>query len=403
MLKNLNHSIQYQWKGLNREGQEIHGELEANSLLHAKVALRKEGIITHRIKKKRWNSHSKKINPLEVMLFSRQLSTLIQAGIPLVQSFEIIAKGLSHSCMKALIETVKNELITGSTLSQSLRKFPEQFNELYCNLIEAGEKSGTLDEMLENLANHKEKMESIKRKIKTVLTYPIAVMSIALLVMTGLLMFVVPQFESLFISFGATLPSLTSIIVNLSRFFQHDWFLIIGLCGTAIHAFLYLQKNYPSFQQRIERYLLNTPIIGPIIKKAAIARFSQTLSITFAAGIPLLDALKSVAGATGNILFAQATEKISKQISNGQPLQFAMEQTHLFPNMVLQMIAVGEESGTLESMLNKIADFYESAVDREVEALGSLLEPLIMSILGLLVGGLIVAMYLPIFKLGSVI
>jgi len=394
--------IQYEWKGLDRSGLKTHGILSAQSLLHAKATLQKRGIIIHSIRKKRWNSRFQKIKPTEVMFFTRQLATLIQAGIPLVQSFEIIAKGLPSTRIKTIIETVKNELIAGEALSQTLRQFPEDFNELYCNLIEAGEKSGTLEKMLDNIASHKEKMESIKRKIKVALTYPIAVIFIAMLITTGLLMFVVPQFESLFKSFDASLPKLTAMVVIISQFFQHDWFLILSLLSIVIYAFFSLKNNSIQFQQRIDQYLLLTPIIGPLIEKAAIARFTRTLSITFAAGLPLLEALKGVAAVTGNHLFSQATEQIGKEISTGQQLQLAMAHTNRFPNMVVQMVAIGEESGSLEIMLSKIADFYEAAIFQEVETLSSLLEPIIMSILGLLVGGFIIAMYLPIFKLGSV-
>ena len=393
---------QYQWKGFDRSGLKTQGVLNAQSLLHAKATLQRKGVVIHLIRRKRLHSRTQKIKPTDVMLFSRQLATLIQAGIPLVQSFEIIAKGLPPTRIKTVIETIKNELITGTTLSQSLRQFPEYFNDLYCNLIEAGEKSGTLEKMLENIASYKEKIESIKRKVKTALTYPIAVIMIALLVTTGLLIFVVPQFESLFKSFNASLPTLTIMIVMLSQFFQHDWFLIFSLLSILTYAFVYLKNNSTQFQQKVDYYLLFTPIIGPLIEKVAIARFARTLSITFAAGLPLLESLKSVAAVMGNRLFSQATEKIGKEIASGQQLQLAMAHTQRFPNMVIQMVAIGEESGSLETMLSKIADFYETAIFQEVEALSGLLEPIIMSILGLLVGGFIVAMYLPIFKLGSV-
>lgn len=393
---------QYQWKGFDRSGLKTQGVLNAQSLLHAKATLQRKGVVIHLIRRKRLHSRTQKIKPTDVMLFSRQLATLIQAGIPLVQSFEIIAKGLPPTRIKTVIETIKNELITGTTLSQSLRQFPEYFNDLYCNLIEAGEKSGTLEKMFENIASYKEKVESIKRKVKTALTYPIAVIMIALLVTTGLLIFVVPQFESLFKSFNASLPTLTIMIVMLSQFFQHDWFLIFSLLSILTYAFVYLKNNSTQFQQKVDYYLLFTPIIGPLIEKVAIARFARTLSITFAAGLPLLESLKSVAAVMGNRLFSQATEKIGKEIASGQQLQLAMAHTQRFPNMVIQMVAIGEESGSLETMLSKIADFYETAIFQEVEALSGLLEPIIMSILGLLVGGFIVAMYLPIFKLGSV-
>lgn len=408
MAKNFvaNTIIQYQWEGLNRTGQKTSGVIEASSLAIAKAELRKQGIITKRISKKRkklWDRKNKKITAQDITFFSRQMATMIQAGIPLIQSFDIVAKGLSNQRVKDLIEAIKKDVETGTTFAAALRKFPEQFNDLFCNLIDAGEKSGSLDIMLDKVATYKEKIETIKKKIKKALTYPMAVLVIAFLVTAGLLIFVVPQFQSLFSSFGANLPALTQSVINLSNFFQSYWYIIFGLVGACVYTFVYFRNHSPNFAQTIDRYMLRLPVIGTILEKAAIARFTRTLSITFAAGLPLVDALKSVAGATGNILFIKATDQIREDVSNGQPLRLAMERTNLFPGMVVQMIAIGEESGTLEKMLSKVADFYEEAVDNDVDALSSLLEPIIMSILGVLVGGLVVAMYLPIFKLGSVV
>ena len=293
--------------------------------------------------------------------------------------------------------------LNGLTLSEALNKHPAHFNELFCNLVDAGEKSGSLDIMLDKVATYKEKIETIKKKIKKALTYPMAIMVVALLVTTGLLIFVVPQFESLFKGFGADLPAMTQAVVNMSKFFQSYWYLVFGALGGGIYAFIYAKKHSSQFAQNIDKILLKVPVIGPIIEKAAIARFARTLSITFAAGLPLVEALKSVAGATGNIIFSKATDQIREEVSTGQQMNKAMENTKLFPNMVVQMVAIGEESGALEKMLGKVADFFEEDVDNAVDSLSSLLEPVIMVILGVLVGGLVVAMYLPIFKLGTAI
>jgi type IV pilus assembly protein PilC len=406
MGKELNDMISFEWAGLNRAGQKTQGVIEARSLAIAKAELRKQGIITKSIykkKKKLWDRANRKIKAQDITFFSRQMATMIQAGIPLIQSFDIVAKGLTNQRMKTLVESVKKDVETGTTLAAALRKYPAYFNDLFCNLVDAGEKSGSLDIMLDKVATYKEKIETIKKKIKKALTYPMAVLVVAFLVTAGLLIFVVPQFKTLFEGFGANLPALTSGVISLSEFFQSYWYIIFGIVGTAIVLFNYFRTNSPDFAQRIDRYMLKMPIIGSILEKAAIARFSRTLSITFAAGLPLVEALKSVAGATGNIIYVRATDNIREDVSSGQTLQLAMERTNLFPSMVVQMVAIGEESGSLEKMLGKIADFFEEAVDNDVDALSTLLEPIIMSILGVLVGGLVVAMYLPIFKLGSVV
>lgn len=399
-------TVSFQWEGVNRAGDKTSGVIEANNIAIAKTELRKQGIITRKITKKRkplFDKNNKKIKPSDITVFSRQLATMIEAGIPLIQSFIIVSKGQSNQRMKDLIEGIKKDVESGSTLAESLQKYPVFFNDLFCNLVDAGEKSGSLEIMLDKVATYKEKIETIKKKIKKALTYPMAVMVIAFLVTAGLLIFVVPQFETLFDGFGADLPALTRLVIDLSEFFQAYWYLIFGALGGAIYGFIYARDHSLSFAQTVDRYMLKLPIVGPILEKAAIARFSRTLSITFAAGLPLVEALKSVAGATGNILYANATDQIREEVSNGQQMQVAMENTKLFPNMVVQMIAIGEESGALEKMLSKVADFYEEEVDNAVDALSSLLEPMIMSILGVLVGGLVVAMYLPIFKLGSVV
>lgn len=404
--KETNPIVTFHYEGVNKAGQKMEGDIQARSLAIAKADLRKQGIVTNKVVKKRkpfFDRKNKKITSGDITIFSRQLATMIESGIPLVQSFDIVAKGQSNKRLQNLIEEIKHDIETGLTLSESLIKHPEYFNELFCNLVDAGEKSGSLEIMLDKVSTYKEKIESIKKKIKKALTYPMAVMVVAFLVTAGLLIFVVPQFESLFQGFGADLPAMTRGVVNMSQFFQSYWYIIFGVLGGAIYGFIYAKNHSLSFAQSVDRALLKLPVIGPIMEKAAIARFTRTLSITFAAGLPLVEALKSVAGATGNIIYSKATEQIKDEVSTGQQMNVAMENTHLFPNMVIQMVAIGEESGALEKMLSKVADFYEEDVDNAVDALSSLLEPIIMSILGILVGGLVIAMYLPIFKLGSAV
>lgn len=406
MPKNTNVLVTYQFEGVNKSGEKTTGTVDAYSLALAKADLRRQGIITKKLAKKRkpfFDRNNKKINQGDITIFSRQLATMLEAGIPLVQAFDIVAKGQTNKRMQDLIGTIKTDVETGLTLAESLAKHPLYFNELFCNLVDAGEKSGSLEIMLDKVATYKEKVETIKKKIKKALTYPAAVLVIAFLVSAGLLIFVIPQFQSLFKGFGADLPAMTLAVIKLSDFFQKYWYLIFGSLGGLIYAFSYALKTSPDFAQSVDRTMLKFPIIGTILEKAAIARFSRTLSITFAAGLPLVDALKSVSGATGNIIYAKATLKIREEVSTGMQMQTAMENTHLFPNMVVQMVAIGEESGALEQMLGKVADFYEEEVDNAVDALSSLLEPLIMAILGVLVGGLVIAMYMPIFKLGSVV
>ena len=398
--------IEFQWRGVNRSGETVNGLIEAHALSIAKANLRKQGITIKSIAKKRkslFDKHNKKVKPGDIAVFSRQMATMMDAGIPLIKSFDIISKGHTNKRMKDLIETIKKDVESGLTLAESLNKHPAFFNDLFCNLVDAGEKSGSLDTMLAKVATYKEKIETIKKKIKKALTYPMAVLAIAFLVSAGLLIFVVPQFESLFKGFGADLPAMTRMVITLSSFFQTYWYLIFGVISAILYAFIYAKAHSPKFAHSIDRTMLRLPIIGTILEKAAIARFSRTLAITFAAGLPLIEALKAVGGATGNIIFAEATEKISEEVASGQQLNVAMGNTKLFPIMVIQMVAIGEESGALEQMLSKIADFYEEAVDNAVDALSSLLEPMIMAILGILVGGLVIAMYMPIFKLGSVV
>ncbi|MDP1603231.1 MAG: type II secretion system F family protein [Legionella sp.] len=401
-----NSVIPYQWEGVNGRGEKVRGIVESNSVILAKTTLRKQGIIIRKIVKKRtpiFDKNNKKINSADITAFSRQLATMFEAGIPLVQAFDIAARGQKNKRVRDLIGTIKNDVERGLTFAEALEKHPAFFNDLFCNLVDAGEKSGSLDIMLSKIATYKEKIETLKKKIKKALTYPMAVVIVAFVVTAALLIFVVPQFESLFKGFGADLPALTRAVVDLSIFFQYYWYIIFALTGLVIYTFKYIYKNSTHVAHLVSRALLKCPIVGAILRKAAIARFSRTLSITVAAGLPLVDALKSVSGATGNIVYAEATNMIKAEVSTGLQMHVAMENSQVFPTMAVQMVAIGEESGALEQMLSKIADFYEEEVDNAVDSVSSLMEPLIMSLLGILIGGLVVAMYLPIFKLGSVI
>ncbi|MFU8878420.1 MAG: type II secretion system F family protein, partial [Wenzhouxiangellaceae bacterium] len=339
----------------------------------------------------------------DIAVFSRQLATMLQAGIPLVQAFDIVATGHENPGMQKLLSAIKVDLESGTTLAEALAKHPLYFDKLFINLVHSGEQSGALETLLDKIATYKEKTEAIKKKIKKALTYPAAILVVAVIVTAVLLVFVIPQFEDLFRGFGADLPAFTQVVVDLSRFVRSNGVFIILALVAAAMTFGYFKKRSRKFNEFLDRALLKTPVIGGIIRKAAIARFTRTLSTMFAAGVPLVEALESVAGATGNIVYEKATLEIRTEVATGQRLQRAMEATELFPNMVIQMIAVGEESGSLDEMCAKVADFYESDVDDAVDNLSALLEPMIMAILGVLVGGLVIAMYLPIFKLGAVV
>ena len=397
----------YVWKGLNKLGNRIEGEINSTSIALAKAELRRQGIALSKIRRKSnalfFKARPKKIKSADIAFFSRQLATMLGAGIPLVQAFDIVAKGLTNASLQQLITDIKNDVETGTPFAKTLAKYPKYFNELFCSLINAGEQSGTLDNMLARVATYKEKIESLKGKIRKALFYPTAVIFVAFLVTAGMLIFIVPQFESLFRSFGADLPALTRMVIKLSEFFQRYWWLIFGSLGLGIWLLIRAWQRSTKFAYLVDNLILRIPIIGPIVEKAIIARFARTLAVTFAAGLPLIEALKSVAGATGNRVYVNATNVIGESVAAGQQLQAAMRETNLFPNFVVQMVAIGEEAGSLEPMLSKIADYYEEEVDNAVESLSSLLEPLIMVVLGVLVGGLVVAMYLPIFKLGSVV
>jgi type IV pilus assembly protein PilC len=392
------------WEGTDKKGKRIKGKMLAVSEAAVKADLRRQGVLAKRVRKEvQLFKAGKKIVSEDIALFARQLATMLQAGIPMVQCFDIIGNGHDKPSMQKLVLAIKADVEAGTSLHEALAKHPLYFDDLFVNLVEAGEHAGALETLLDKVATYKEKTEALKKKIKKALFYPAAVLAVAVIVTVILLIFVIPQFESLFKGFGADLPAFTQMVINLSRFVQDQGWWMLIVAGGAGYAFFYFKKRSRPMRQFLDRMMLKAPVIGPIMVKAAIARYSRTLSTMFAAGVPLVEALTSVAGATGNIVYEDATLRIRDEVSTGQRLQRSMEATGLFPNMVIQMIAVGEESGSLDQMAAKVADFYEADVDAAVDAMSSLLEPLIMAILGVLVGGLVVAMYLPIFKLGAAV
>lgn len=398
-------AITFQWEGLDRKGTRIKGESQASTEALIKADLRRQGISPLKVKKKPKPlfSQKKKIKSGDISIFARQMATMMTAGVPLVQSFEIIGRGHENPSMQELILGIKADVESGTSLTNALEKHPLYFDDLFCNLVGAGEQSGALETLLDKIATYKEKTEELKGKVKKALFYPTAVMVIAFIVSAILLIFVVPQFQDLFQGFGADLPAFTLFVIKLSEIFQEYWWLIFGGIGGAIFGFIALKKRSPAVRRGMDIVALKVPVVGNIVEKSAIARFARTLSTMFAAGVPLVEAMDSVAGATGNALFEEATLRMKDDIAGGTQLQQSMKQTNMFPNMVVQMVAIGEESGSLDEMLGKVADFYEQEVDNLVDGLSSLLEPLIMAILGVVVGGLVIAMYLPIFKLGAVV
>jgi len=395
---------QFIWEGKDKRGHKVRGKTLAANEAALRADLRRQGVAATRVKTQSSAFRSGgKVSNEDIAIFSRQLATMMSAGIPMVQAFEIIGNGHEKPAMQKLVLDVKAHIEGGSTLHESLAKYPLYFDDLFVNLVEAGEQAGALETLLDKIATYKEKTEALKKKIKKAMFYPIAVLCVALIVSIILLIFVIPQFEELFKGFGADLPAFTQMVVNLSRFVQHQGWWMGIVTGAAIYGFFYLYKRSKNMQRNIDRMLLKFPIIGPILQKSAIARFARTLSTMFAAGVPLVEAMQSVAGATGNIVYQEAVLRMKDEVATGQRLQRAMENVGLFPNMVVQMIAVGEESGSLDTMAGKVAEFYEAEVDNAVDSMSSLLEPLIMAILGILVGGMVIAMYLPIFKLGQVV
>ena len=394
------------WEGTDRAGKRVKGEMSGKSDALVKALLRRQGIKPLKLKKKPkplLGGGGPKIKPKDICVFSRQLATMMSSGVPLVQAFEIVGRGHDNASMQDLILGIKADVEAGNSLTEALRKKPLQFNDLYCNLVEAGEHAGILEAILHKLATYMEKTEALKGKIKAALFYPLAVIVVAFIVVTILMIFVIPQFSSLFENFGADLPALTQFLIDMSNFFVAWWWAIFGIVGGTGYAALEAKKRSKAVQHFLDRALLKGPIIGEVMEKAAIARFARTLETMFAAGTPLVEAMVSVAGACGNIVFYDATMKMKDDISTGTQLQASMRDTGLFPNMVVQMVAIGEESGAIDAMLGKVADWYEQEVDDAVDALTSLLEPAIMAFLGVVIGGIVIGMYLPIFKMGAAV
>jgi type IV pilus assembly protein PilC len=395
----------FNWEGVDKKGKKTQGVTEAISIAYVNASLRRQGINPTKVRKQTKSIFQtrKKITPKDISVFTRQFATMVQSGIPIVQGIEIVAKGHENPSVQQLLTAVKQDIESGTTLSNALGKHKLYFDALYCNLVQAGEQAGILDDILQKVATYKEKIEAIKGKIKSALFYPAAVIVVAFIVTTILLIFVIPQFESMFKGFGAELPAMTQFVVNLSRFMRDYWWLIFGILGGGVGFIAYTYKRSEKMQHSVDRMILRAPIVGEIVKKATIARYARTLGTMFAAGVPLVESLDSVAGAAGNRVYYEGVMAIKNEVSTGTHLRVAMEQTGLFPNMVVQMVAIGEESGELDKMLGKVADFYEQEVDDAVESLSSLIEPMIMAFLGIIVGGLVIAMYLPIFKLAAVV
>jgi type IV pilus assembly protein PilC len=403
-IRSIKRDVAFQWEGMDKKGQRIKGRSVAQNEVALKSELRRQGVVATRIKKQSQAFKSAgRVKAEDIAIFARQLATMLGAGIPLVQAFEIIGSGHDKPAMQKLVLEIKSDVEGGTSLHEALAKHPLYFDDLFVNLVEAGEQAGALEGLLEKVATYKEKSEAVKKKVKKALFYPAAVLVVAVIVTVILLVFVIPQFEDLFKGFGADLPAFTQMVINLSKFVQSQGIFIAIILGAAGWVFFYFKKRSRKMRHFLDRAILKMPIIGPILNKAAIARYARTLSTMFAAGVPLVEALESVAGACGNIVYEDGVMKMRDEVATGQRLQRAMENTGLFPNMVVQMIAVGEESGSLDTMAAKVATFYEEDVDAAVDSMSSLLEPLIMLILGVLVGGLVIAMYLPIFKLGSVV
>ena len=402
-VKAIKRDIPFAWEGRDKRGQRVKGKSLAPDEATLRVELRRQGIAPSRVRKQTQKMKGGKVNAADIAVFSRQLATMLASGIPMVQAFEIVGNGSEKPALQKLILDIKADVEAGTSLHEALAKHPLHFDDLFVNLVEAGEQAGALESLLDKVATYKEKSEALKKKVKKALFYPAAVLVVAFIVTTILLIFVVPEFQSLFAGFGANLPAFTMMVINLSHFVQSNGLYLAILGGAAAWIFVYFKKRSRRMREVLDRITLKVPIIGPIVNKAAIARYARTLSTMFAAGVPLVEALESVAGACGNIVYEDAVMKMKDEVATGQRLQRAMEARGIFPNMVVQMIAVGEESGSLDTMSGKVATFFEAEVDNAVDAMSSLLEPLIMVVLGVLVGGLVVAMYLPIFKMGQVV
>ncbi|WP_107876121.1 type II secretion system F family protein [Pseudoduganella sp. UC29_71] len=392
----------FAWEGKDKTGKTVRGELRAGGEAVVNVTLRRQGIMVTKVKKKVYRS-GKKVTDKDISLFTRQLATMMKAGVPLLQSFDIVGKGHSNPSVSKLVMDLRADIETGTSLNQAFRKFPLYFDPLFCNLVGAGEQAGILEDLLTRLAIYKEKTLAMKAKIKSALTYPVSILGVAFIVTAVIMIWVVPAFKEVFASFGADLPAPTLAVMAISEFFVSYWYLIFGGLFGSLYFFFQAWKRSPQVQRFMDVTLLKLPIFGEVIRKATIARWTRTLSTMFAAGVPLVESLDSVGGASGNIVYLEATRRIQKEVSTGTSLTVAMQNADVFPNMVTQMVSIGEESGSLDAMLGKVADFFEDEVDEAVASLSSLMEPLIMVILGVLIGGLVIAMYLPIFKLGSVV
>lgn len=392
----------YEWEGKDRNGKQVRGELRAAGTNQVQAALRRQGVLLTKVKKRRMRS-GKAIKPKDIAIFTRQLATMMKAGVPLLQAFDIVGRGNANASVAKLLNDIRSDVETGTSLSAAFRKFPKYFDNLYCNLVEAGEAAGILEELLDRLATYMEKTEAIKSKIKSALMYPMSVVVVAFVVVAIIMIFVIPAFKEVFSSFGADLPAPTLIVMGISEVFVAYWWLIFGVIGGGIYFFLQAWKRNEKVQRVMDRLLLRLPIFGTLIDKSCVARWTRTLATMFAAGVPLVEALDSVGGASGNSVYADATVKIQQEVSTGTSLTTAMTNANVFPSMVLQMAAIGEESGSIDHMLGKAADFYEAEVDDMVAGLSSLMEPIIIVFLGTLIGGIVVSMYLPIFKLGQVV
>ena len=392
----------FEWVGKDKNGKIVRGEMRAGGEAMVSASLRRQGVLTTKVKKRRTRGGGS-IKQKDIAIFTRQLATMMKAGVPLLQSFDIVARGSPNPRMTKLLNDIRADVETGTSLSGAFRKYPLYFDALYCNLVEAGEAGGILEALLERLAVYQEKTLAIKQKIKSALVYPVAVLVVAFIVLTVIMIFVIPAFEDVFKSFGADLPAPTLIVIAMSKFFVKWWWAIFGILIGGGYFFIQSWRRSEKMQKTMDRLLLKVPVFGDLVHKSAVARWTRTLATMFAAGVPLVEALDSVGGASGNAVFAEATEQIQKDVSTGSPLTTSMQTTGIFPTMVLQMSAIGEESGSLDHMLSKAAEFYENEVDEIVKALSSLMEPFIIVILGTLIGGIVVSMYLPIFKLGAVV
>ncbi|QTN22331.1 type II secretion system F family protein [Rhizobacter sp. AJA081-3] len=392
----------FEWEGKDKNGKIVRGEMRAGGEAMVSASLRRQGILTTKVKKRRL-SGGRSIKQKDIAVFTRQLATMMKAGVPLIQSFDIVARGSSNPKLTRLLTDIRSDVETGTSLSASFRKHPLYFDALYCNLVEAGEAGGILEALLDRLAIYQEKTMALKNKIKSALIYPVAVMVVAFVVLAVIMIFVIPAFKDVFSSFGANLPAPTLFVIAVSEIFVSYWYLIFGIIGGGTYFFLESWKRSVRMQKAMDRLLLRVPVFGDLVNKSCIARWTRTLSTMFAAGVPLVEALDSVGGASGNAVFQEATEQIQKDVSTGSALTTSMQTTGVFPTMVIQMCAIGEESGALDQMLGKAAEFYEDEVDEAVKGLSSLMEPFIIVILGLLIGGIVVSMYLPIFKLGQVV